>query len=108
MSKKTIKPTMTNGQTISECATSDHARAKFIQTVAKRSASLDTFLSVVDAVRTTKASFTFNDFVAMSKPYDLDFIELRRLYNLWTKTLLDLNRLTSVPSVYDEQIFCFV
>jgi hypothetical protein len=93
---------------------SDTARDAFIDRVSRTKDGANSyvtdFLQVVHSVKlfANSGSFNFDDFLLHSRRFEIPATELRRLFDLYTKTLCSLNKLVEHNGCYSESVFTFI
>ena len=93
---------------------SDAAKKVFLGKVGKPNGNgevnsiVEIFLILMKRICETKRSFSIDSVFQEAKSFDLDNVELRRLFERWTQTMISLGKLEQINGVYDEPVFLMI
>ncbi len=109
-SKQTTKSgKLTNASNFSLAIPKEVANREFINALGKRAdtganSHVEKFLLIIDAIIATRPTFTLQDCIYYSLPYELPALEVKALLEKWVSVMEKLGKVSVCAGVYDENL----
>jgi hypothetical protein len=111
MKKQKNKTTKTDsGQTVFETPTNQNVQAAFIKEMGRQkdngaNSYLSKFLLVIEHVTKAYGSFSIQEVLLYSRPFELPAKHVMDLFSKWSEAMLRYGKLTKIEGAYEYPVF---
>lgn len=107
---KQKKTTDTSKITFSPIISNEEAKQTFVKSLKKQNENISTdslskFLMVADHITSNMRSFSIDDFIYSSRPFEIPPVIVKELFEKYVEVLLQCGKLDAVQGCYDNVIY---